>query len=264
MIKDTAGDVNGKTIKKSSVKVALMLWAVFCACFFLFNIKEYYHDANYYWTIADGMFADGKFNLFRFPETFRGCIYPTILSAIKRLSSAMFGAEHIGYGLFASLLMAVFMGIVLPHYFDVQFDRKERKLYPYISLTMVALCTLYFWGGTIFYPLSDMPALAFFGIGTVAMDCAGSSHRKATWVLLGILGGGCLYAAYNTRVVYLYGIAAFVLWFIITKRNDKAALLVVLGAALVGAGILSIPQILINWHYTGVITPRVLTEQLFN
>lgn len=89
--------MSGKARRQGCAKVVLILFTVFFASAWIFNIKQYLHDANYYWTIANGMFADGKFNLFGFPETFRGYVYPTMLLLIKGLSKVVFGAGHIGY-----------------------------------------------------------------------------------------------------------------------------------------------------------------------
>ena len=64
-------------IDRYIIVLFLCLFLMFVSA--VYNIEQYYYDAGYYWTIADPVFEGADFHLLRFPETFRGCLFPILV-----------------------------------------------------------------------------------------------------------------------------------------------------------------------------------------
>ena len=256
--------------------MTLILFLVFLVFGFYKGIKVYYHDSIYYWTVADTILTDGGLNLQAFPETFRGYLLPTLFSLIKNLTNTVLGSEIIGYRLFSSLLMSLLLGMILPYLTDIPIDT-YRKAAGLLVCTGIAL---YFWGDFLQYPSSDMPAMVFMCGGTALLKYLLLHMGERKWDLLIALGcGGCLYAAYNTRAAYLYAVIVLGIYFLvktiravvpgttvspdIIRGNKLTGYITVVLAITAGAALAAFPQMLINGQYTGVFTPRVMTEALF-
>ena len=65
---------NFANINKIGIKklyVAISNFALFFLYSFYKNVDTFFYDSSSYWQLADGMFANGKFDLYAFPETFR-------------------------------------------------------------------------------------------------------------------------------------------------------------------------------------------------
>lgn len=177
------------------------------ACFIIFLLysilngtKTYYYDSKWYWTVADGMFQDGKFNLYGFPETFRGYFFPALILFVRNLGALFFHSEFMGFWVFMSLIMAVTLGISIPYLFQFRIDTYKMML----RLILCTVLVLYFWGDFLQYPLSDFPAVVFLIGGAALLRCALRLERWGRYVV-GFLSGMCLYASYNTRAVFLFG-----------------------------------------------------------
>ena len=122
-------------------------------------------------------------------------------------------------------------------------------------------------GMYLVYPLSDIPA-SFFMFSAIAIVIAlgddGSQKISVAGVVQGIGAGVFIYAAYNTRAVFLFGGALLVLFYIIRniwKRNWKNFLYLI--GMFAGMLLIAMPQMLINHQYIGVYSPKVYTEQAY-
>lgn len=260
-----------KDLKTVSEKMADHVnWKWFCFIFVLLislfyscikDITNYEYDAAYYWGVAGTVFSDGKFELLKFPETFRGYFCPVIMYAVR-----MFG-EHIlhngawGYWLFSAMLVAVFFTFILPSLFEKPISGGKSIL----RMLLVLLPVFLFWGDLLQYPLSDFPACVLLCGGAAIIKVL---HRKKC---VGkkelVFGGGagfCLYAAYNTRATCLYGALLVIFLFIWYERKSKKLKWNLLIAMLVGGFICALPQSLINHQYTASYLPKVFTEQYCN
>ena len=265
----TVQEMIGMTVENQSFKtgrgrlfIFLFMFAAFLLYALIHRVDVYYYDASYYWNWASGMFADGRFSLYGFPETFRGYFYPMVCQIVRYAGRFILGSDVWGFRVISCLMYAAVFGIALPGVFGYRPD-SVRKV---VRLCLLVVPVLFFWGDLMQYPLSDMPAFCFACAGMFLLDRSFRTERRSISALCGFGAGLLLYAAYNTRVVFLYGIVCAILiygFFYGVKRPEKRMfLLLALIAAFAGAALAAVPQMLINAHYTGSATPRVLTEQL--
>jgi len=249
---------------KGRLAVVCFLFVIFLLYARICNIREYVYDSVYYWTIADSMLANGHFDLFAFPETFRGYVLPVILLFVKSVGR-LFGSEIMGFWIFTSILMAVTLGILLPGLFDYNIDSPKKA----IRVSLMAIPVLYFWGNFLQYPLSDAAAMSFMCAGIFFFkQCITRENKIYLLALYASISGFCFYAAYNMRVVYLYGIICALITYLffygVKKPENWKRCVVSIFAGIIGCAVLAVPQMMINFHWTGQATPRILTEQLYS
>lgn len=247
------------------LQAVLFLFYLFFMYLFVCHVSDFSYDSNYYWTSADGVLANGDFYLYAFPQTFRGYLFPLMMTIFKRIGAAVFGSELIVFWIVTSLSIAVSVAVVFPYLFDVKVDT-------YAMLLKLLVCSgviLYFWGDFILYPLSDLPAALMMCAGTALLKFAFTASTetvKGSAYFTGFMAGVCFYGAYNTRAVYLYGVLVVIAGFLLLGFKQKRGVQDVarggiLLAVIVGCAMIAVPQILINGHYTGQYTLWVPTEQ---
>lgn len=168
----------GFSFYKENPKIisTILIFLLFFIHIKLSGEKNYYADASYYWTIADSMFQNGKFNLLAFPETFRGYFFPTIISIIKNIGNIIFSSEVIGFHIFSAAIMAILWGIILPSLFD-SYDKKSSKRI-LIGSIGCSILTIIFWGDMLQYPLSDIPAMVLFATGVMLLKNLDACFNK--------------------------------------------------------------------------------------
>ena len=214
-------------------------------------------DTNLYWTFADSMFTTEPFSLYNFPHTYRGYFLPMFFSGLKIVSSALFHHEFLLFFLLTSIMMAVLWTVIFPFLFSVkQFTRSVL-----IGMLVSYCAVLFFWGDFLRYPLSDFWALFSMFLAAALLKYI-SQQAQFDWkvLLFGFLAGACIYIAYNTRTIYLYGAAAQLIWFAVVMREKLKELLFYAILLLAGAALVCIPQVLLNGYHTNQYTPRVMTE----
>ncbi len=258
-----------KIMNHSDNRIRLLcFFLLFFNCILLstfLSTENFAYDSKYYWTIADPVvYQYGKISLLAFPETFRGCVLPLIVLALKVVFRGIWG-----WRVFSALMVAGLFGIFLPKIAGFSITTAKDTL----RVITAELVLLYFWGDFLQYPLSDMPAVFFLAAGIYFLDLTlnlinenvgekrGSIYTKAA--ASAAAGGACLYAAYNCRAVFLYSAILVAAVFIgrgIKRRRTKSLLIVGLGL-LFGLGIAACPQCLINKEHIGVYSPKVYTEQ---
>ena len=209
------------------------------------------------------MFANGKFDLYAFPETFRGYFIYLLILLFKTLGNTLFSSEYIGFWIFTALYMTITLCAALPYIFNVKINSVGSLL----KLILCSLLVLYFWGDHLQYPLSDAPAMAFmlWSLALLKYTLAeNASIDKWKKYLVCFAAGICLYAAYNIRVAHLYGIVIACVLVIFWNRKRLKDIFQLVPFILAGCILLALPQMLINYHYTEKFTPRVLTEAYTN
>ncbi len=226
----------------------------------LLNINYYYYDSRYYNSIGDAVFSNG-FNLMLYPETYRGCMLPLIISFIKK-----FLGEIWGWRILSSFMVALMLGLFLPYIMNYTIE----TIKDIIPIIVAQLVLLFFWGNFLQYPLSDMPA-TFFLIATVYLvkilikivNDNNNRQQILKYLFISVLTSVCIYLAYNCRVAYIYGgiISLLTCIFFIVKQKKYKYLLYGVISLIFGIAIISYPQCKINKQYVGEYTPRICTEQ---
>lgn len=254
-----------KTItKKTKIKVFGILWICIFLIEFFVSKRVTYYDSGAYWTLADGVIDEG---LLAYPESFRGYFFPTLISLLKRISIHIFSSRWMLFILFGSFCAAFTITIIIPWFLKVKEITVKRYLIGSIVNTIIFW---YFWKDAIIYPLSDIFAMFFYAIGIMTLVNIVKLDGKNLILkafLSSVFTGLALYAAYNTRTIYLLPSVLTVVVIIIyiykgkipSRHKFKKIITLVLGCV-IGIGILATPQMIINEHYTGKFTPKVLTE----
>ncbi len=229
----------------------------------LFNVFEYYFDSAYYLNTGDSVFQNG-FHITQFPETFRGYFFMVLFSGMKLLFAKAGLGAHWAWRVMVNLMLSTVTVVFLPEIFsdfisDISDNGLKRKI---SSLIVFFAIFILYWGSFIQYVLSDFPAVFFFLGGCYFLLRWLKEEYSRKTLVNAFISGMLFYAAYNTRVVWLYGIIVAVVSFIVKLILSKK-LKIMLGfiAMLIGVILISLPQGMINYNYRGVYTPRVLTEQ---
>lgn len=239
-----------------------IMFVILMVYFNIHNVIQLYYDSTYYWTIGDPVFDNRMINLMNFPETFRGYVWPITVQVIRRTGELLFGRERggfIAFRLATSAAVATFFGITLP----VLLGKGLKKLGDIVRMILLIIVILVLWGDFLAYPLSDFAAIFFLAGGMACLKHHLDTEDRGRFrAVVGGVGTGILfYAAYNTRVSYLYAIFIVLIYVIMEYiRGRKVGPAFVIGA-LVGLLVISMPQSLINHKYTGSYSPRVFTEQ---
>ena len=220
---------------------------------FIHNITIYYYDAGYYWETADPVFKNG-FNLLNFPETLRGYFLPVLISFFKYKFHTVFA-----WRLLSSLFAASCFSISLPYFLLGRLIKSVKEL---LRTLLSYFFFMYIWGNFMQYPLSDFAAAFFMFSGVSILKNQRGKNGYAKIILL-ILGGMFLYAAYNTRVAYLYGILVSIVILICINFQNIKNMLFKLFCVLIGMSVIALPQCLINKQYVGSFSPKVYTEQAY-
>lgn len=239
-------------------------WGIFCFVFGIFLIlcltrKQvgFMYDSQYYWAIGDLVLVDGEFNILNFPETFRGYVFPVLLQILKHIGLAV-GNEYIFWYIFSGILFSTLIVWIMPSLFNIP----VKNLWQGIRVVVVFIILYVIWGDLFYYPLSDMPAFYFLSLGILLLKRACiRNNNNFLLVLKGMISGVCLYAAYNTRAAYLYGVLICLILFSFMNRNHVKSLLVILASVFIGMVIIALPQARINHQYVGKYSPKVYTEQ---
>lgn len=228
---------------------------------FFRNITVFPYDSSYYWSIADSVFENG-FNILNFPETFRGCLFPLLVGIIKRVVYRLGFNSYWGWRILISGMVAG----ILVYAFPIIFKRNDTTHISwtnYLTNAIFILMFCVFWGDFIQYPLSDFPACFFMLMGIAVLIWVKDKPNRIHKIVGGIIAGTLLYAAYNTRAAFLYGISIAIIVFTIYILREKSYRnFLVLIALITGMLLAATPQMMINHQYIGSWSPKVYTEQL--
>ena len=246
--------------KMLSVRPAVYRWLLFgglvvfgLAVSVIIRISAYPWDSNYYWTTADAVWKDGGLHLLAYPETFRGCLFPLIVSIFKLVCRG-----HWGWRILVNLMLGAEFAFVLPDLFGNPFETVGQRLRPILACAIFLL----FWGWFLQYPLSDFPAVFFCSAAIALLRAGGERTRIPGTVACGCLSGILFYTAYNTRATYLYAIVLCLVAELFIRRRTLKKEALCLAALCIGLAVAAIPQSLINHQYVGGYSPKVYTEQL--
>lgn len=229
--------------------------AVFLVAAAVGNSASYFDD-EYYLFLSNSFTSTGSFRLFSFPESYRGAVFPLLLYFCMEPFRRLGLPQIMGWWALVSFCAALIVA-ALPHLLAGFCVKK-----PGLAARLVPLaCLLFFWYGLVVYVLSDLVALAFLVLGIVLLQAAFKRASFAKAALCALLSGLALYAAYNTRTIYLFPILLLVPATLFLHRGAGAKkLLAVFLAALLGLAALGSLEGALNLHRYGSFSPLVQTS----
>lgn len=234
-----------------TIAAALMTFSFFK------NITTFPQDAYNYWHTADPVFQNG-FNILNFPSTFRGYLFQVLVGMIKYIVIGLGIPDYWGW----RFLMSIMISGILVYAFPIIFKKTHTVgCTTYLTNAIFILILIIFWGDFIQYPLSDLPACFFMLTGIAALVWVKDKPNRIHKIIGGIIAGAFLYAAYNTRAAFLYGMLIAIIVFAIYILMEKSYKnFLVLISLIIGMFLTASPQMMINHQYTGSWSPKVYTE----
>lgn len=224
---------------------------------FFKNITIFPQDAYNYWHGADSVFENG-FNILYFPSTFRGYLFQFLVGMIKHIVIGLGIPDYWGWRFLMSVMISGLLVYVFPTIFK---NTSPIGWTAYLTNAIFILILIIFWGDFIQYPLSDLPACFFLIAGIAALVWVKDKPNHIHKTIGGIIAGALLYAAYNTRVAFLYGILIAIIVFAIYILREKSYRnFLVLISLIIGMFLTAAPQMMINHKYVGSWSPKVYTE----
>lgn len=205
------------------------------------------YDSGVYW----GLSKPEVF--FSFPEHYRGYFFPMVLMPAQWLASAFELSEHHAFRIYASLVYAFFIAVVVPAFYSKVFGGRLTFARRAVFCVLVTLM----FPGLFIYPLSDMPALAML-IGAILLieQCRQEPMCWRKWGRL-VVAGFLIYGAYNTRTIYFFSVPFFVamaVWRAAPRRDVLQKTGAILALAM-GMIVAAAPQSIINHRHGGSYSP---------
>ena len=211
---------------------------------------QFRFDAAEYWELSLKFTPAGGFSLLAFDEPLRGYFGPLLVLPARLLChitgwSILTGARVLGAG-WAALLF----GVAIP----VLWARTTGRVLAGSRWLLLLGLGFVFWRDYFNFTLSDMPALTLLLLGLAMLGRRG-------WAWVG-LAGLCIAAAINIRPIYVACLPG-VLWLLAGSVRSLARPQVAksLGAVVVGAALVLLPQLIINQRHFGHATPLVLAQR---
>ena len=232
-----------------------------------------YFDAGWYWSVISSSDLD---NL---PKIYRGYLYPYILFALKTLGVSIgIPAERLVI-LMNAAGISIFTVYFIPNVICIQTSggagraaaRTDKGINParlFIGSVLFFILWLFFWLDYLVYSLSDFPALFFcaaFVFCLLRIESFIVNKNRSVFctaaglMFLGLLAGASAYASYNIRAVYLYGIIASLIWWLLRNRHHGIGLMMCGTGIVLGALIIAYPQMCVNKKYNDTYLPLVPT-----
>lgn len=231
-----------------------LIWGVVIIYSFIQMVNMNIGDADWYLTIGDGCYENKLFRISKFPQTFRGCLFPIYLQILKNSPLGI----RIGWALTMGFLLATLFVYIIPAIFG---HSGGFGLWGFARTLALVITYIYIFGDTLTYTLSDLVA-SFFLILSICLlpylDSNNMSWNKT--IVVAILTGLCMYIAYNTRATFMYGLAFAVFTYFVTSKRKKKSKIAIIAALFLGIGIMAIPQCVVNYYNEGVYSPRIYTE----
>ncbi len=215
------------------------------------NVTAFPFDCGQYWELSDPSI------FFNFPKVIRGYFYPFLLLLPHWLSNTLIGSGFYPYRIYTALLYGGLLAGILPSLYVQLFGGKltlARRLLPSFLVGVL-------FPGLILYPLSDLPAFLLMICALSALTKARVSESLSRVAIFMVLAGIFAAGAYNTRTIYLFALIGALIAAPLYFLSGRPVLHRVFGAIffVVGMGLLSAPQSIINHSRHGTWTPAVVS-----
>lgn len=214
-------------------------------------------DAHYYGTIAAGIVDERGFRLEQYPQTFRGVLFPIYM----QLLNVSFLGISFGWKITSSCMASALITVILPSIFLS--EKNISNMRRIVGSLLVSIIFVYFWGDLLVFPLSELVAVFLLSVSVLGIKRL-MQYGENNWlqILVSLLTGASIYALYNTRVVYLYGVVVLLLIGIVytARKHGIIRSITIMLFIVIGAAIIMLPQCVVNKNREGVFSPRVYTE----
>lgn len=244
---------SGKYKSNSMVNIAIFFLILILTSLYVMlrNVDMTIGDAEWYLSVGDSCFTRNGFNLLNFPQTFRGCLFPLYLQFIKK---SILGAR-LGWAITSGAMIGTLFAFIFPSFFGNVYEK--YRLWIGMLMAFIYICI---FGDTIAYTLSDVFATFFLITGVWAIINLKSEASKSKISVTAALSGVCVYIAYNTRVVFLYGALCAVIVVLVFSDMNRKKKVILITSMLVGAFLISLPQCIVNLNREDMFSARVYTE----
>ncbi|MFL5729336.1 MAG: hypothetical protein ACJ75J_07600 [Cytophagaceae bacterium] len=236
------------------VYTRLFLINFFCwVCYVLFfsPYTALYGDAsNYFNTLGKSFETNGNFSLLHFKDSIRGVIFPLFNYLLIKLSEFAGISPLKIWKIVSAGYFAMLSNVLMP-VFAERFFKIRPKVWQVLLLDTFLFL---FWRGYVDFPLTDFLSLIFI----LAAIYFKESDNRVSWFLSGLM----LTFAINLRPIYTIAILPFGFWllyYLWQKRNFARQGILSVCFLLAGFFLGSFPQVYINYHQYGRITPFVQT-----
>ena len=218
------------------------------------------YDSGYYYFLSESFFINESFSLLNYPSSIRGIIFPLFLGVCNRISFFIFNNPIYGWHILISIFSFAFA--ISFYYVFGKFRIGIHRIIPYEVVVLLPV-----WHGLFLAPLSDFVALFFMVIAVAFSLLSHSSvmQGKIRPIIMAVLAGGFFYMSYNTRTIYMVCILGFLGLFVYFARiqsTGKGKLLIMIVSFLIGIIIFGIPQGIVNYYHTELLSIAVPTGSL--
>lgn len=219
----------------------------------------FYHDSLGYWILKDTFIVDGNFSFLNFDKLypgFRAYLFPFINYLISLLAIKIGIQDYLAYEVIMSIFYGTFLTIIVPDLIWKLFERKPNI----IQTLLFGFLAIFFWRGSLFYPLSDLLSFSFLVFGSYFAVLSQNYWLLAFFA--GIFWGG----ATHIRPIYQITLLPVLIWIIIFYITRKGLNFkkVLLRLSMLMLGFLTVysPQLAINIDHYGIASPFVQTQKL--
>ena len=250
--------IEGKN-KKRLWAAGLILAVLACYAFLLLRVEPMAFDAGRYYMFAMGLRDEsGVFSLANFSAGLRGISYALWLYAIDGAAGLLrvdprYAALTVNFLLFF-LCVFVFLRQFVP---QAENDtRRGRVLGGAVGLLVLFTLLARFSFTTV---LTDFPAFAMCLLGALLIRGAAVSDGLLRAALRALVGGACLYTAYNFRTIYLFSVMVMAVFVLVdaVRQKGRPRSLAVLAAAFLGMLLAALPQMSVNRINYASLSPLV-------
>ena len=209
---------------------------------------RFYHDAARYWQLGDLFGQGAHFSLLAYDYPYRGYSLPLWNHGLDIVASVVGIGDSMIVQLTGSLLVAMLGVVVVPRLARALFSEAAVGWGRVLALNGLLFV---FWRDHLGFPLSDFPALLAACVGVLGLLRA----TKTGYLVAGLAFG----LAVNLRPAYLLtAVAAVVVAGLVPRRPWRSLRHVFAPAlVLVGALVVSLPQMAINHHHRDSWSPTV-------
>lgn len=233
---------------------------VFAGVFILLYLAAHnpinqYYDASAYLSLGESIVQPDGINLENYPQTIRGYVLPLLIGLSQRCF-AWIVSPMTSYFIVCTVLYAVAFGVLIP--------KVAKKLLGFeasvFSTLVFVLLFLAFFGSHLTYILSDLPAAMLVLTAVLLLANVCDRDSKKGILLETFFMGIATYMAYNTRTAYIFVMLLIpIILLCHTWKNGISFFLIAIAGYMLGIGLVAIPQIYINYHVNGLVTPFVIT-----
>lgn len=210
----------------------------------VYDSLEYFNCSSYY------LPGNGKFSLLNYSNSLRGYLFPLILLPLNIVSNIIQTAPIYFTRIFGALCAALLFGYSIP---ELYYLANKTKL-TFLRRFALIILTFFLWRDYFNYCLTDFPAILCLLFSLILIF---KQQSRFSFLFAGIF----LASAINLRPLYLIVMPVYFLAIIIIDRNiTQAKLLEWMLIFVLGFGIISLPQFLINIYHFKIYNPFVIAN----